>query len=133
MSLLSQVDPKVLTVSLVILVILCILSIIKKMIKLVVTFVIIAVFVGILMPIASDIQSKYNFSIDNGVIQMTIEGEEISFDKLECKEINVSDNGDSYTVEIILNNTTPEIGMPKFMLKPLEAFADKCSIPVNVE
>ena len=130
---LGNIDVNILWIFIAIMGVCIILSIIKKAIKLTIFVAAIAAIAIVLVPMAQDFQTKYNFQMENGSIVMTINGEEVSVEKDICKEIELENKGSQgYELRAVTDEGTLDIIIPTFMKEGVEVFADRYGIPIEV-
>ena len=132
-SLILEIDPKILTIAAIVLVVLFILSLIKKMIKLGIAALLIGAILFYAGPMVKDFQEKYDIHLDDGTIYMTVDGNTSEFSLTEWDSIAFEDVEGTNNCEIIINpNTDNEktFEIPNIMKIAIKGFANSNDIEV---
>ena len=131
---LSELDPRVITGVVVLLLIVGVLALIKKVIKIGVIVIILALSMSTLGPMAHSFQENYKFNVENGVIRVVLDGAEYEIDKDLCKKITLTNKGvTGYEVEAEFKDEILKIVVPTFMMSKIQAFGNKHDIPTIVQ
>lgn len=132
---LAELDPRILWVIVGLFVALLIITLIKKAIKLTLTVACIIAALMILMPMAEDFQSKYNFDIEDGKAYITTEGQEFIIEELsKVKEAKFIYNGiNGVDVSIKYTDTNMNFNVPSFLAESIQEYFDKYDIPYKIE
>lgn len=130
---LGSLDNRIVIVFIVIMVICLILAIIKKVFKVALFVAALAIIASIIMPIASDFQEKYQFSLEDGTAVITVDGQEFKMDRVECKSIEMENKGSAgYELRAEMTDGVLDIIIPAFMLDSVQHFAERYGIPIEV-
>ena len=116
-------------------VIVLLVSLIKKAVKFAVTVGIVAIILAyIVVPVYNNIDSKYDFSIQDGVgVITTVEGAEYKLTKEACKSIKMVEQVDSkYKLIIDMETDDIEIEIPAAIVSSILKFAENQEIPVDI-
>lgn len=131
---LGQLDRRVIILFIAIMAVGIILALIKKVFKIVFVLGAFVAIALLIMPMAEDFQERYQFSLANGELSITVDGEEYTIDRLECKEITVTNLGldGGYSLSANLGDEVLNIKIPVFMVSSIEGFADRYDIPIKI-
>lgn len=131
---LGSLDNRIVIIFIVIMVICLILAIIKKVFKVALFVAALAIIATIIMPIASDFQDKYQFSLESGTAVITIDGQEFKMDRVQCKSIEMENKGSGgYELRADMGDEgVLDIIVPTFMLDSVKHFAERYGIPIEI-
>lgn len=131
---LGTLDTRIVMVFVGIMAICIVLSLIKKAFKVAIIVAILAILVSMLVPLANEFQEKYKFSLEDGIVSITLDGQEYTIDRLECESIYLENKGmDGYALVIQMEEGVFQVTIPRFMLESMQNFAERYNIPLDVK
>lgn len=128
---LMEIDETTLKVIIVILAIIMVISVIKKVISLFITIAIVVIISVVAVPMVQDIQSQYNIRVEDSVLMVTVDSKDYSLDLPNCTgiELNETEDKDTYSMVLKMEDGDKVIEIPKFMGKGVEKIAEANDIP----
>lgn len=132
---LAELDPSVVWIVIALFVALLLITIIKKAIKF--TIIVACLIAGLVLviPVAEDFQSKYQFEITDGEAHITTEGQELIVGELsKIKSVKFTYSGlNGVDVNIKYTDTNMSFTVPSFLAESLQEYFDKYDIDYKIE
>lgn len=121
----SQIDPTILKIVIVVLIVMAVVSIIKRLIKLAVTIAIIGIIASCLLPAVSEVREKYQFHIEGNKAIIIVDEREITLDPDTLKNCKIEKSEDTGLYSILIqmdDGTSVSVEMPEFSAKAIEKY-----------
>lgn len=121
-TMLSQIDPMVIKVFLIMIVACLVLALIKKAVKIIITVVLIGCLVAGLGYFSEQYQDRYKIGINDGIIYLTLDGKDFELgDGVKDMVLERQSNG-SYNLTATYDDGIQEINIPAFMKPIIEGY-----------
>lgn len=132
---LAELDPMIVWVVIGLFAVLLLITIIKKAIKF--TIIVAAIIAGLVLvvPVAQDFQSKYQFEITDGKAVVVTDGQQVIVDNVgKIDKVTFTYNGlNGVDVEIKYTDTRMNFNVPSFLAESLQSYFDKYDIKYKIE
>lgn len=132
---LAELDPTIVYIVIGLFAVLLLITIIKKAIKFTIVVAAIIACLVLVVPMAQDFQSKYQFDIKDGAAHLVTEGQEVIVGELDkIKEVKFTYNGlNGVDVKIKYTDTNMGFTVPSFLAESLQEYFDKYNIDYKIE
>ena len=132
---LAELDPMIVWVVIGLFAVLLLITVIKKAIKF--TIIVAAIIAGLVLviPVAQDFQSKYQFEIADGKAMVVTDGQQVIIDNIgKVENVVFTYNGlNGVDVSIKYTDTNMKFNVPSFLAESIQEYFDKYDIKYKIE